>query len=145
MEDWYRITAQDIQQYPVSQHFKSLSNLLQCVYQEYPWTLWRFEHIPRGFWSNFNLKSQDSYNFLQWLSPKLQIRSLNDWYRVSVIQLHKFIPLGGFRRSTLPHLLQEAYPTHNWDMSKFYLEGKCHKISTTRTCIGTSADISAFG
>lgn len=62
----------------------SLTKALTSIYKEYNWQLWRFEKVPKHYWDDFaNVKK--AFN---WLSNKLEISDLDDWYSISVVQLH---------------------------------------------------------
>jgi hypothetical protein len=53
-----------------------------------------------------------------WLSEKLSIRSLDDWYHVSLDQVQKWMTLKPLSRKTLASLLQSTYPQHQWNMQR---------------------------
>ena len=48
----------------------------------------------------------------------MQIRDLDDWYRVSFEQIRQYVPLTAFRTHPLEKLLAQAYPGYYWDIEK---------------------------
>jgi hypothetical protein len=131
MDDWYKITTKDIRcdtSYAVLKRRRGLFHLLP--YAHYPWYRWKFQQLPRDFWKAFTLDTfAEIQHFVEWLSEQLQLRSLDDWYRVSGKQLQKFVPTVGFGTTILPNWLQRIYPEHNWDISKLIMKGTSIKAS----------------
>lgn len=140
MEDWYKVTAKIITENGGHRILKgtgnspltgSPSSLLRSLYTEYPWMLCRFNNVSHGFWASFTATENldEIRNLLEWLAQQLQLRSLDDWYRVSGIQIQRFIPIAGFSTTILPKLLQRAYPDQNWDISKLTMKGSLIRAS----------------
>jgi hypothetical protein len=57
-------------------------------------------------------------HLIDWVGKELNIKSLDDWYEVSLEEISKVAPLTLFRKYGLAHLLIEAYPNHSWDVGK---------------------------
>lgn len=66
--------------------------------------------FDKKFWGDQNNWKKG----IDFLTDKLNIRSLDDWYRVSGTQI---VALSNFKGVT--QYLPFVYPTHRWDMSKF--------------------------
>jgi hypothetical protein len=49
------------------------------VYPEYNWLPWKFVSCPKNFWHN--VKNQR--NFMDWASTQLNVKDMNDWYKVT--------------------------------------------------------------
>ena len=46
------------------------------------------------------------------------MKELNDWYRVSLSQVSKVVPVSVFSKFPLEKMLQVVYPQHPWDQEK---------------------------
>ena len=57
----------------------SYTNLIINVYSNYNWLPWKFNQAPKGFWSNENNVKE----YMNWLSDKLNIKTMEDWYKVT--------------------------------------------------------------
>ena len=57
-EHWYKVHSKDIMQHGGSsllyQYGSSPSKLIQAVYPDHSWLLWRFEMAPKGYWHNID-------------------------------------------------------------------------------------------
>lgn len=93
----------------------SLYNALKKNYPEYHWQVWKFPHVPKGYWKD----STNLMSGLQEISEKLNITTLDDWYRVSKDQLwstgagHVINAHGG-----LYEFLKKVYPHKEWSKDK---------------------------
>jgi len=130
-EDWYKVTQEDFFKHGgttvlVGYYQGSPSKLLQSVYPEHNWMLWRFQVIPKGYWKKLLKDQSEQKKMVDWLGSQLSIKSLFDWHRISVGQIHKWIRLDN---NVLLHLLKGAYPQHIWDVDKFDRSGKSVKSS----------------
>ena len=54
----------------------------------------------------------------------LHIQTLDDWYRVSIKQIHESGSKSITKQSQLVKLLQQVYPNHSWDLARFRNRGK---------------------
>jgi len=99
----------------------SPSAALMSAYPEYHWLPWNFNHVPKRFWNSKANVSQ----FIASLSEKLSIKTLDDWYRVDVVQL-KLLGAASITEKYhgLYRILKEHYPHHPWDEKKFKQPGK---------------------
>ena len=57
----------------------SYINLITSFYPNYQWLPWKFSQIPKGFWNDEN----NVKNYMNWLSEKLNIKTMEDWYKVT--------------------------------------------------------------
>ena len=54
-------------------------NLIKRVDPNYNWLPWKFNQTPKGYWNDeTNVKA-----YMNWLSEKLNIETMEDWYKVS--------------------------------------------------------------
>lgn len=54
--------------------------LITNTYPDYNWNIWEFKHIPRNYWLDIN----NQRKYMKWLGERLNIKKLDDWYKVSV-------------------------------------------------------------
>ncbi len=133
-EEWYEMTTTKLRQNGgsalVAQH-GSLSKMLTTVYPEYPifpywldyflmynWDLSKFTHVPRKYWDD--LSNQRS--FIDQLAKKLNVTSLEDWYKVnySTLQQHGASGLLALKYGySFRKLLTKLYPQYPWDPTRF--------------------------
>ena len=53
--------------------------MISSVYSNYDWLPWKFTQTPKGYWDDINnIKS-----YINWLSEKLDIKTMEDWYKVT--------------------------------------------------------------
>ena len=50
------------------------------IYPNYDWIIWKFSKVPNNFW----LDKNNQKKYMKWLGEKLNIKTLDDWYKVSV-------------------------------------------------------------
>ena len=58
---------------------KSHIKLITSVYSNYKWLPWKFNHAPKGYWNDENNVKE----YMNWLSEQLNIKTMEDWYKVS--------------------------------------------------------------
>ena len=57
----------------------SYINLITRAFPNYNWLPWKFKQSPKRFWKDENnIKS-----YMNWLSEKLNIKTMEDWYKVT--------------------------------------------------------------
>ena len=57
----------------------SYIKLITRVYPNYQWLPWKFTHTSRGYWKDENNVKE----YMNWLSEKLNIKTMEDWYNIS--------------------------------------------------------------
>lgn len=90
-----------------------ISNMMQSIYPDYPWKVWRFHSVPRHYWED----KQHQTEFVEWLFTELNLSDWKDWYRVPLVTVSKN---GGNRLLSLYsysviELVRQIYPQHPWD------------------------------
>jgi len=125
MDDWYKITREDISKYGGStilhEFSASPSKVLQSAYPEHEWMLWRFTKTPFGYWEKVMRDSSEQKKIVNWLGAQLSVSCLEDWYRISVAQPKQLISIK--TGDQMIQLLQGAYPEHRWDFQKLAFRG----------------------
>jgi len=104
-------------------YYNSFFDLLQAIYPEYNWKndLYKTGRVPLGYWHDID----NIRHFIKYFENVHFIKKLEDWYRISWIQIRK---AGGgglvpkYRKLSL--LLRDVYPNFPWDDSKLSLSHK---------------------
>ena len=86
--------------------------MLLGAYPDHKWYPWKFHQVSKNFWDRMD-RSQEM-EFVEWLSKELEIRVLDDWYRISFEQVRKVAPTTLFAKFGLPVVLGRVYPNHTW-------------------------------
>src|SRR5256885_2308773 len=89
MDDWYSVTADDIEKNGGRQLLSSFrgppSRALQSIYPEHNWMLWRFKTVPHGYWE----QKENQTEFFDRLYVLLGYKCMDDWYNVTQKDIHK--------------------------------------------------------
>lgn len=144
LDKWYNVNLMDIhRQHPSGKDKLLLYYYDGSLYQALS-TIYPHHHPswnPKRFWQDNSNNNNNSYHvqFFDWLSPLLNIQSLEDWYRIKPSQVNKY---GGrellqhYYHNSLALALQSLYPHHNWRPWKFY-EWQSHS-STNNSMVSSS-------
>ena len=131
MDDWYKVTQEDIHKNggrgPLDYYNNSPSQALATVYPQHKWEPWKFQSVPKGYWEKLMSNPTSITAVVGWSGEQLCIKHLDDWYRISMTQVHKFIPVRS--AAVLAKLLQTAHPQHQWDITLLSRIGFCIKAS----------------
>ena len=96
-------------------HFGESSRLLVSHFRK-EMLPWDFPSVPKGFWND----QKNVRWFFEWLGPRLNVRSLDDWYKVGQ---EAVVNNGGGtliqRFCSLHDLFCHAYPEHEWDETQW--------------------------
>ena len=126
MEDWYQIKRENIIKNGGSTFLQDFKNspplLVTHAFPEHEWLLWRFNRLPSGYWDKLMHDTKLQKKLLDWLCDQLSLTSLDDWYRVSLIQVQKWAPVKN--PETLIQILEGVYPQHLWNRHSFSKLGK---------------------
>lgn len=122
MDDWYNVHTRDISSKEgtsvlLMQYNNSVSRMLQAAYPAHPWQLWRFKKVPKDYWTNVKNNETELKQVLEWVGNQLSIKELDDWYRVSLPQIRKWVQVESGKQ--LGEVLAKAYPQHVWNLSLF--------------------------
>lgn len=112
LEDWYSVNNHDIDRlagHSANKYFNSLPKAMQTLYPQHNWLQWRFN---TGYWNHVIKDPKKQRIVVEWLNNQLSIRSLDDWYRVSLEQVAKLVPIAS--SATLISMLKTMYPKHRW-------------------------------
>ena len=58
---------------------KSHTKLITSAFPNYNWLPWKFKTTPKGYWDDEN----NIKEYMNWLSEKLNIKTMEDWYKIS--------------------------------------------------------------
>jgi hypothetical protein len=121
-EEWYRIREKDVVSKSgiagLLNQYGSLYRLLRTVYPDYYWKMWKFGRVDRGFWQD----SKNQKHFFDDIAQQLELKSMEDWYKVTPTQIRKLIGGGLFRNyfgDSLIQALKKVYPDFQWQSWKF--------------------------
>ena len=53
--------------------------MITSAYPNYDWLPWKFSRTSKGFWKN----EDNVKKYMNWLSQELNIKTMEDWYKVS--------------------------------------------------------------
>lgn len=117
-EDWYLATSEDLRDLGADNllhryYNDSFSLALQSIYPEFEWCLFHFVSVPQNYW-----KAKDNQKkMFDWMADQLGIQVQQDWYSVSLEDIHL---LGGqglltnYHSNSLFSALQYVYPDFEW-------------------------------
>ena len=134
MDDWYRITSDDISKKGGSGSLNNSFNgspslLVTSIYPEHKWDIHQFSTVPKRYWSN----TVNQRSIMDWLGIKLGFKKKSDWYKITCKDiLHNGGSglLARFKGS--PSLsVTSVYPEHKWKKSSFEKHKQMKKFSTT--------------
>lgn len=118
-EDWYKIRWEHFLENDGStlldKYYEgSPSKMIAAVFSDYPYLPWMFENRRLGLG-----KDEDTMKeMLKYVEQKLEMKSLDDWYRVSGKALNEMgIGFAIQREGGLAKVLPKLYPQHKWDLS----------------------------
>lgn len=123
MEDYYNLTIVDVKSHRLGgllmwMYRGSVYAMLSAVFADYEWLPWRFLRISdKKFWES----STNQLRALEWLGERVGVRTWEDWYHVTVDQVHAQ-GCGGLlfhTHKSLPELLTSLYPQYPWVVWNF--------------------------
>jgi hypothetical protein len=102
------------------------------IYPEYPWQVWRFKKVPKGFWDDV----ENVREYFEWLGKSFGVTHLDDWYGYVCLccdehVMNIAIRITGDRVSALRggtlkrkakgmfQVLCRLYPGHRWNAALF--------------------------
>lgn len=84
-----------------------------------------------GYWTKLMKDDVEMRRMIDWLEEQLSIKNVDEWYRVSLSQMKKLVPITSSKDFSL--MLQKAYPQYQWEL---HLLGKIrHKKTAQRQLI----------
>lgn len=127
MEDWYNVSIEEIHENGggtllQNYYHNSPSSAVQTVFPEHNWELWKFKVVPQGYWSTLTDNKEETRKVLDWLGTQLSIKSMEDWYRVSLRRAKTLMRVHSAKE--LETMLQQSYPTHQWDVDLLFTGAK---------------------
>ncbi len=79
----------------------------------------------------------------RWLAKELKIDNLEEWYRISDFQIRQKVKPKFFKEYSLEKVLLEAYPQHEWDLTKLHGEYPRIKRASQRMVVKMIKEIFA--
>lgn len=90
----------------------SIYEALVDAYPEHHFLPWKFASVPRAFWAD----PKNQREFLDWVGVQLGLKSLEDWYSVSLEQLveYRASRVAVLFGDSLSATLRAVYSDHKW-------------------------------
>jgi hypothetical protein len=113
LNDWYEVPRSKLTAIApwIRRHYGNVYGALKQLFPDHPWKQSRF--TP-------GTSSQTLKERLEEVGKQLGVKTLDDWYQVSRSEVRKQIPFIRSRFGNLQSALEEFYPEHKWDPSKFH-------------------------
>jgi len=124
LEDWYSIASSAVKALGGTgllnrKHNGSLPLALQELYPAHAWIPWKFDIVPKGFWT----VKENRRRFFAWLfGQPLTLSSMQDWYNISPSIVNQYGGAAFFKRvygGSLAKALLDLFPEHTWLPWKF--------------------------
>eukprot|EP01118_Nematostelium_gracile_P007178 TRINITY_DN2324_c0_g1_i1.p1 TRINITY_DN2324_c0_g1~~TRINITY_DN2324_c0_g1_i1.p1 ORF type:complete len:335 (-),score=63.47 TRINITY_DN2324_c0_g1_i1:40-1044(-) len=122
MDDWYDVTNTQIYEKRGSALLwffgNSPSKMIMSILNEHKWDTSKFNHKPAKFWDDMDNQKR----FFDHLSNQLNIKKMEDWYRITRKQLAEKRGLGLLAtkyQNSIPNMLSALVPEHPWNKWKF--------------------------
>ena len=123
MEDWYKINTDSF----YNNHGTTLlylnkgcpQNLIKKYYPKYDWIPWKFERVPKNFWSDVN----NQRKYTDWLFNELKFKNMEDWYNINqeIIQNNFGASVLNYYKGSPQKMLEKIYSEIKWIPYKFNL------------------------
>ena len=75
-----------------SKHTK-LQEILQTIYPEYKWDVFKFSQVPKGYISYLLENVSEQKEFVNYLEKKFNIKQTDDWHSITNNQLKEVISI----------------------------------------------------
>jgi len=120
MDDWYALTEDDFMKRGgstlINRFELSPPKLITHVYPNHDWLPWKFRVVPKGWW----LSHENNRTFLDWLGKLLNIKTMEDWYKVPSDDIVKNYGATLILKNRNPFgMLRDVYPEYKWELEKF--------------------------
>jgi hypothetical protein len=136
--DWKKVTVKDLEKAGAGamlRRYSSVDQMLKTVLgsEEYAWDAMQCRPmLPNRYWN----QQTNLLAFMEAVKEHWDIRSKDDWYRISTNQLRE-IPGGNtlVQKMPLVDMLRSAYPGEHWDERDALDLGRGKKSSQRKLCI----------
>jgi len=123
MEDWYDLQLSKLSKnhYGAGIHRRfggSAILFLEYFFPDYDWIPWKFYRVGNNFWD----KQQNIDRYIEWLSKKLNIKKMEDWYDITGDLFEKNHGSSLLKKKynySHTELLIACFPDYNWLPWKF--------------------------
>lgn len=110
-------------------HGVSMHQMCQTLYPNHEWIEWRLGNVTAGFWDSL----ENRQRYFAWLAKQLGLKSMEDWYKVTVadvVENRGSGLLSNFYNNTLSDALKDIYPDHSWNPILFRRASMRDKFGT---------------
>ena len=84
-----------------------LQEILQTIYPEYKWDIFKFSKVPNRYITHLLEDSSEQRNFVDYLEKKFDIKQAIDWYGVTDKQLKQVVKID---LQTVMKIVKKFYP-----------------------------------
>ena len=95
--------------------YTKIQNILQTVYPEYKWDVYKFSQVPNGYITYLLENSTDQNKFFNYLENKFDIKQTSDWYGITSNQLKQIVSTD---MQTTIKIIKQFYPEINEEYFK---------------------------
>lgn len=123
-EDWYTLKKVHLQKNPELLKFvktecsSSIQKAAKKIFPNYSFESWKFARPPKETWNDVS----NHYRLFEWVASRLQIKDIEDWYRVTLPELKSNGADDLLRvKYGYNHLvaLLTLYPEFSWNITRF--------------------------
>jgi len=124
MEDWYRLTHNDLKRNHgagLAQGYwraSAIEGVKEC-FPQFEWHEWLFSTAPIGFWK----ERRNRFRYMNWLGKQLGYRRPDDWYAATVDDFNKHkgrAMLTGYYGDSPSSAVIALFPSHRWQKWRFH-------------------------
>eukprot|EP01118_Nematostelium_gracile_P002202 TRINITY_DN12432_c0_g1_i1.p1 TRINITY_DN12432_c0_g1~~TRINITY_DN12432_c0_g1_i1.p1 ORF type:complete len:374 (-),score=47.94 TRINITY_DN12432_c0_g1_i1:428-1549(-) len=121
MEDWYGLSHTQIDQHGgagLLERFDNSSSLMiTTMFPKHEWDLENFVYKPTGKWDDVQFQR----SFLDYLGKQLEIKEMDQWYKVNKTQICEKGGRGLLRRCNWSpsKMITSVLTEHEWNLHKF--------------------------
>lgn len=118
----YNLKKDDLMHYNLdglSNYYKlSPVRIVTSILPEFDWKIWKFQMAPMGFWN----EDKNKNDYLKWFEKKLNIKSIDDWYNISVKDFknnYGSTLISAYFDGSIASIVKYKFPRLNIDYTKF--------------------------
>ena len=127
LEDWYSISLSKFKDNGggiILEYYPNLVSALSSIYPNYNWSFQSKDYkMPLKYWQDIN----NVISFMKSIEHHYQIKTPEDWYRISIPQITKLGGRGILAKYKLSNILSKLYPSYQWDKEKLKTKNKRSK------------------
>ena len=136
MDDWYQVSTKDFKENHGRGLLKAFNGspslLVSTVYKSHHFLPFKFQRAPYGLGEDI----EELRDLVKQWEAELNLKSLDDWYRVSSQNLRDIGAAFLIKREgNLVTVLRKCYPDHRWEEPLFTSKLKASRLASTEPSI----------